>query len=327
VSTASGGAFVISLDFELHWGVRDYTPVHRYRENLLGVREAIPALLDLFNDRGIGCTWATVGMLMAETKAELLRMLPERQPRYRNDRASPYGRALDEVGENEADDPFHFAPSLVRKILATPRQELATHTFSHYYALEAGQTTDDFDADLGAARRIAEKYGAEPRSIVFPRNQFHAPYLAVLRKHGIRAYRSNLRHWAYRARADETSTRRAFRLADAYAPLSGPRATDWPHGSDGLVDIRASAFLRPYTARLRHLDRVRLRRIIGEMRHAAERGSVYHLWWHPHNFGRNLKENMKFLGAVFDAFADVRRAHAMESLTMDEVAARVLGAS
>ena len=43
------GAFVLSLDFELHWGVRDHEPVNGpYRPNLLGARVAIPRLLELF---------------------------------------------------------------------------------------------------------------------------------------------------------------------------------------------------------------------------------------------------------------------------------------
>src|SRR5262245_13071649 len=63
-NTPAFGALVISLDFELHWGVRDKRPVDgSYRENLLGAREAIPRMLDLFEEFGIAATWATVGFL------------------------------------------------------------------------------------------------------------------------------------------------------------------------------------------------------------------------------------------------------------------------
>ena len=34
------GCFVISLDFEIHWGVRDQWELPAYQENLLGVRTA-----------------------------------------------------------------------------------------------------------------------------------------------------------------------------------------------------------------------------------------------------------------------------------------------
>ena len=63
-NTPPFGALVISLDFELHWGVRDKRPVDGpYRENLLGAREAIPQMLDLFEEFGVAATWATVGFL------------------------------------------------------------------------------------------------------------------------------------------------------------------------------------------------------------------------------------------------------------------------
>ena len=76
------GTFVVSLDFELHWGVRDHRTVAEYRENLLGVRRAIPALLALFSEFGIRATWATVGFLFFESIDELRAALPTELPRY-----------------------------------------------------------------------------------------------------------------------------------------------------------------------------------------------------------------------------------------------------
>jgi hypothetical protein len=42
------GAFTISIDFELYWGVRDTRSLDAYREHLDGVRQAIPRMLGLF---------------------------------------------------------------------------------------------------------------------------------------------------------------------------------------------------------------------------------------------------------------------------------------
>src|SRR5579859_4252999 len=65
------GAFVISLDFELHWGVRDHEPLDGpYRPNLLGARNAIPRLLEMFERYGISATWAIVGFLFARSREE-----------------------------------------------------------------------------------------------------------------------------------------------------------------------------------------------------------------------------------------------------------------
>ncbi len=315
------GLFVISLDFELHWGVRDHTTVDAYRENLLGVRQAVPAMLERFERRGIAATWATVGFLFAETKKGLEQHFPRLLPTYTNPKMSPY-EAMDEVGEDEAHDPFHFAPSLLRKIAKTPRQEIGTHTFSHFYCLEAGQTPEQFDCDLEAAAKISADYGDTCKSIIFPRNQLDEPYLDVLRKRGVRAFRSNGRHWAYRAASHETRRRRAFRLADAYVPLSGTRAHDLQRpGAGEIIDVPASAFLRPWSRRLHRLEPLRHLRLARAMTRAAEEERVFHLWWHPHNFGKHTRENLAFLDGLLDVFEGLRRKHGMESVTMAEAAA------
>ena len=198
--TRTPGTLVISLDFELHWGVHDKLELERYRDNLLGVRCVVPSLLELFAGEGIHATWATVGLLFFESKRELLANLPERRPCYRQRALSAYS-ILDTVGSDEQEDPFHFAPSLIRRIADTPGQEIGTHTFSHFYCLEPGQDAGDFREDLRAAVRVMRaKTGRSPESIVFPRNQCNPDYLAVCRELGILAYRGNPEHWTQRPR-------------------------------------------------------------------------------------------------------------------------------
>src|SRR4029077_3991678 len=82
------GAFVLSLDFELMGGVRDKRTIADYGANIRGVRQAVPALLDLFAERGIACTWVTVGLLFFGTSKAMLAALPARQPHYADARIS-----------------------------------------------------------------------------------------------------------------------------------------------------------------------------------------------------------------------------------------------
>lgn len=84
--------------------------------------------------------------------------LPSLKPGYRDHDLSPYDHVY-RIGPNERQDPFHYARSLIRRIVQFPGQEVGTHTFSHYYCLAAGQTADEFRADLQAARRAAEELG------------------------------------------------------------------------------------------------------------------------------------------------------------------------
>jgi peptidoglycan/xylan/chitin deacetylase (PgdA/CDA1 family) len=318
------GALVISLDFELLWGVRDKYPPDggSYRENLLGSRVAIPRILDLFAEFDVAATWAAVGFLFANFRRELEAYRPTTLPAYHDPRLSPYE---DQVGEGEDDDPLHFAPSLLRLIRGCPRQEVGTHTFCHYYCLEPGQTRGAFEADLASAQAIALANGVEIRSIVLPRNMFNPDYADVLLSAGIDCYRSNETGWMYNYHDPVyggSRLQRAARKADSYVNLSGPNLTSWGEVRTecGLCQVPSSRFLRPYSPRLRHLEPLRLRRIARDLRLAASSGRIFHLWWHPHNFGKYLDENLTFLGRILEVFAECERRHGMRSLSMGEVA-------
>jgi peptidoglycan/xylan/chitin deacetylase (PgdA/CDA1 family) len=318
---ARPGAFVVSLDMELHWGVREATAVDGgYRANLLGARQAIPALLDLFGEFEVAATWAVVGFLFAATKEELEAYIPAVKPAYVRPELSAYDEP---IGADETSDPFHFGRSLVDRVRKSPRQEVASHTFSHFYCLEPGSDEMAFRADIEAALAIATAQGIKLQSIVFPRNQLNPDYLGTLGDLGVLAYRGYQPGRIYHAR-DEDERRwwlRILRLADAYVNLSGPGLHDWPAESpSGVTNVAASRFLRPYHPRLRGLDPLRRRRIVRAMREAAATGRLFHLWWHPHNFGLNTTANLAFLRTILEEYASLRNSHGMLSLTMAEVA-------
>jgi hypothetical protein len=319
------GAFVISLDFEINWGVRDQQTLAQYGANLLGVRQAVPAMLGVFAEFGLHVTWATVGLLFFESKADMLTHLPTVRPEYADPNLSPY-LVMNQVGESETADPYHFGRSLIDQIRATPGQEMATHTFCHYYCLERGQTVDTFRHDLQAAVRVAAEQGLKLESLVFPRNQYNANYLSVCKEAGITSYRGNEQSWIYKERSEEQQAmyKRGARLLDAYVNLSGQHTARWADMARSFpYNVPASRFLRPWSGRLKALEGLRLRRILAGMDHAARQGEVFHLWWHPHNFGVNLEENMAILRRIAAHFQRLQMRYGFESLSMNEVAARL----
>lgn len=320
------GALVISLDFELAWGVRDTLGVDgAYRQNLLGAREAVPRLLDLFARFDIAATWATVGFLFAESRDELLAHAPKLRPTYADGRFDPYA---DPLGDGERDDPLRFAPSLIAEIASRPRQELASHTFSHYYCLERGQTLDQFDADLASAATLAGARGHRLTSLVFPRNQLRTDYLPALVRNGFTAYRGSEQNVLNKPRpgASGSPVVRALRLGDVYLGLTGPGSVAWndlgPAGD--LTNVRGSRFLRPWSA-TPSLEALRWHRVASSMRAAAVSGALFHLWWHPHNFGVNLQENLAALTRHLELFSQLRDSHGFASYSMAEVVALARG--
>jgi peptidoglycan/xylan/chitin deacetylase (PgdA/CDA1 family) len=322
------GALVVSLDFELHWGMRDVArPGGAVTENLVESRSVVSRLAKVFADREIHATWATVGMLFASSRRELETYMPEVRPTYSRPGLDPYAEA---IGADEEADPIHLAGSLVDLIATTPCQELGSHTFSHYYCLEPGQTEAALAADLTAAKAIAAAKGVTLKSIVLPRNQWNPDYNRTLSECGFVCYRGPQPSWSHQARADGSSSllRRAGRLADTYAGVRPPPTFSWESvaGADGLCNVPASAFLRPYTDRLSALVPLQEARIRSGMRVAARTSRIFHLWWHPHNFAERPSESFAALERFLDDFARFSDSEGMVSMSMGDAAAASLSA-
>jgi len=319
------GSFVVSLDLELMWGVRDVTTKEEYGNSIIGVREVLPKMLDIFNEFQINATFSTVGFLFFESRQELLSMIPENKPNYKDSKLSPYSD-INLIGENEIEDPYHYGISLI-ELIKKGNHEISTHTFSHYYCLEDGQDGDDFEDDIIHAINIAKKRGVELKSIIFPRNQFNSEYLQVCKKHGILSYRGNESSWIYKAsKGDQQSLfKRFLRLADSYINITGDNIYDYKKIKQTVpLNISSSTFLRPYNKKLKFLDSLRLRRIKNAMTQAATKNMVFHLWWHPHNFGINQKENLLFLNEILKHYSVLKNKHSFQSITMNSLADKLL---
>lgn len=308
---------VISLDFELFWGVADSTSIARYRDNVEGEWTAIPRMLEIFKRYKVQATWATVGMLMCHNYKHWCEMRPAILPSYLRRHLSTYM-----LGTVVRDNPkLFFALPLVKRILETPGQELATHTYSHFYCGEDGVTPEQFVADLECAQRIAKELGVHQRSLVFPRNQMPFEFVAALRHVGVDCYRGNPNHWIYRSGHHTPAgiAGRAARFADAWLPISGNQCSR-QEVVCGVVNVPASLFLRPWSSYLSGLEPLRLMRLKRSMTYAARTGRICHLWWHPHNFGVNLEQNLSVLEALLKHFLTLKDQYGMSSMNMGTAA-------
>ncbi|MDR2153305.1 MAG: polysaccharide deacetylase family protein, partial [Helicobacteraceae bacterium] len=280
------GYFIISLDFELMWGVRENRSIDSYGDAILGVHEAMPKTLDIFDRFNINSTIAAVGFLFLKNKDEILAHIPAILPRYNNANVSPYGAYIDNL-QNMPEDRYHFAPKIIEEIKTRNNHEIATHTLSHYNALAKGQTIESFRADLSEAIAIANEKGVNIRSIVFPRNQCNADYLPVCKELGIICYRGR----------DIYANNKKLRDIDRYFPLLNDR----PYlvsdiFGDEILNIRGSEHYRPNITSLNPFNKlsanVRLKRVKRSMLQAAKNGLIYHIWFHPHEFGRFSAEKL-----------------------------------
>lgn len=318
--------FTISLDFELHWGRFDKTNIRGNEAYYLGARKAIPEILQVFKEYQIEATWAAVGMLFAKDVQEWENFSPVDKPSYKHQRFSAYHWLKTSPIAVE----HIFAPDLIEKILQAVGQELGSHTFSHYYTLADGQTANQFREDLQAVQHIAqENYGVTLNSLVFPRNQLNIKYLEICKEEGFAVIRSNPKNWYWKDTSQENLIKKIFRTGDAIIPTGKKSSYTIPSievKNNSPLMLPASRFFRPYHPQRALLNRWKIQRICNEMTYAAQQKEVYHLWWHPHNFGLYTRESILELKEVLNHFDKLRSQYDMVSLNMKNTSNLILSA-
>ena len=313
------GTLIVSLDFELFWGMLDCSTLDAYGTNVLGGRKAIPRLLELFQKYGIHATWAAVGFLFARDYEELQKYFPEAVPAYQDPALNPYP-LFETIGKNEEEAPCFYGASLLDLVAKTPGQEIGSHTFCHYYCREKGQTPEQFALDMAAAKQIAQDHGYPVTSVILPRNQCEPEYTAVLRKLGFTAYRDEENDWIHE-KISIRPLKRLLRLMDVYFPLTGLGGYE-PKNEDGIWNLVGSRMYKPILKPLRFMERVKIMRIKAQMRHAAKHGLTFHLWWHPHNIGVMTDAHLRQLEEIFSYYVELKEKYGMQSLNMREVVDR-----
>lgn len=314
------GIFNISLDFELHWGRFDKIVLdEKNRSYFDNTRAMFPEMVGLFLEQEVHVTWAIVGMLYHSDAAAWRNHLPDVLPQYANKDVSSY-EWVKRNGLKEPADPYHFAPDLIKLIETHSFFEMATHTYSHYYCQEEGQTAESFRSDLTVAIKVAMQRGHLLKSLVFPRNQFNAEYLNICSEMGIEVVRSNPSNWYWDANRPESMLKKIFRTGDAYAGILGNKnvAIHQLIANSSPMQLPASRLYRAWTSKSEWLNQLKLCRILNEMTDAARTGSYYHLWWHPHNFGWHPKECLKELRLILQHYKTLEKNYGFMSLTMHE---------
>lgn len=305
--------FIISLDFELHWGVFD-TLEDSYNTNLQGTREAIKGMLELFKQYDIHATWATVGFLFNKNIEDYEKYKPSVLPTYKNSKLNSY---LCKIGHDEDTDKLHYANEIIKIISTYQNQEIASHSYSHFYCQEDGQNIDQFEEDVKSAIKIAkDEFNIELKSYVFAKNEINDHYLPILKKHGFTHFRGNSQNWIYKNGQKTNICGRVIRFVDSFLNISGHN-TSKANLENGLVNTKGNRFLRPYRKSI--LNKFQLQRIKSEMLFAAKHTQDYHLWWHPHNFGINTLENLENLEKILQYHTSLKKKYMLESVSMQEL--------
>lgn len=315
--TSTRAQFVISIDLEMSWGSVHHGRPHDdspYRAE----REIVADVLSLMERHRISATWAIVGHLfLAECSSRDGHPHPEvTPPQYPWLQMAWYD--LDPTSDVDK-APTWYGPDLVAAVRnCSQPQEVGSHSFGHLIAGDPACSAVAFRTDTAAAKAVALAEGIDLRSYVYPRNSIgHLDELAAA---GFHAYRGNTPE---RFPGVTGWRRKATAALDTLYPL--PSATVHAVRRGDLVDVPQTYLFDPAsTTADRFGTKLWSRLVRRRLRHAVRTGSLFHLWFHTHNFSPRRKRARVAMDELFREAREHIDAGRLENLTMGELADRIL---
>jgi hypothetical protein len=302
------------------WGVFDLADFRGFLPAIGRTREIFGDLLTLFGRHNIRATWAVVGHLFldrCQRKDGILH--PEiTRPHHA---WFPDDWFRDDPGTEIASEPLWYGADLIDRIRkSAPAQEIGLHSFCHMLYGDPGCSREAASSDLAEACRVARASGIEPVSFVFPRDL--PGHLDLLAAHRLLCYRGQPSWWFRRLPTRQLI--QAGHLVDDVLGLAPPTVRAKVEDS-GLVNIPGSMLFRHARGIRRIIPATsRVRKARAGIRRAIERGEIFHLHFHPWNFGWNRKNLMQAFSRILEAAVVERDAGRLDILTMGEVARRAL---
>ena len=307
------GVFLLSVDTELAWG-GVYNGSFGRRESMFrDTRIAIKGLLGLLDKYDIQATWAVVGHLFHEqcTPENTIRHPEIIRPDY------PWFDGdwfKDDPCSGLDDSPYWYGTDIIKGIMASrTHQEIGSHGYSHTIIGDTGCSREAFDSEIKACLALADTWGLELKSFVYPRNS--VGHLDVLEQNGFTSFRGNVNRW-YEGRPGPL--RKAGRALESILPL--PVVAVGPRKVAGLWDLPASNFYMhrdgwgkriPIASRTAQAE-------LG-LRKAAREQSTYHLWFHPFNIASDIKALLGGLETIFRKVNHMREQGTLDNQTMGDL--------
>jgi len=277
VTQLARGAFCISIDLELLWGVWDHVTAADARACAALEREIVRRLLGLFRTHEVPVTWAFVGRLLDDT------------------------RGFDGLlGGRDC----WYAPDLIDDIRTDPiEHEIATHSFGHVYFGES--TADVVRDDLARAKAVHKTHGLPFRSLVLPRNQ--VAHLDVVAEAGIEVFRSVDAGVLELVGRRVAGLRPLVNLVDKALPVAPPVVLP-VRREHGLTELPSSLMLIGRNGLRKVVTAASLRaKLRAGLRRSVESGHLFHLWFHPSNFYTAMDSQFDVLDSVLGEAAELRR--------------------
>lgn len=303
------GTIIISIDFELLWGLTDSNPSESVYVRLRKVTEVVDKILALFGKYEIHATWAIVGSITYTGLKELKNAL-NLKDNNKFSVNSNYALLLKEMIPN--DDNILFTPQSISSIQNITGQEIQNHSFLHIYS---NQTNEElFKYDLNRSHiRFKELNLPTPNFYVFPRNNYTFSRLKILSKNGYKSFRG-YDSFLY---TSNNYFIRIIRRFESLFPVEFRRSKLIFHKGLNMYEFKLSRFLRTFSRPNSIPSKLHYKKIRNGIDNAIKHGGLYHLWFHPHNFTLN-DDNLKKFERLLKYIQQNIKDNRIESLTVNE---------
>ncbi|GAA0525072.1 Polysaccharide deacetylase [Halorubrum aquaticum] len=300
---------VLSLDAELIWGFHDHAEIPT--ERVEHARESWVYLLELFDEYGLPATWAVVGHLFLDSCDGVHSDSPVGEDWYSRD-----------PGGELAPDSVWFGRDLIDAIRDSKADhDIGSHSFSHVEFGSKRVSEEVARAELERSVEVAEEYGIDLESFVFPRNK--VGHRGLLAEYGFSCYRGRSPdRWYDTAPIRPLGKLATYALGASSPPIVDPRVDDY-----GLVNVPASMYLFTFEGFVRKAletvagDPVARQVELGLERLKEEDRGVFHLWLHPNNV--TTEQDRRRLERIVSMIAEYRDRYDIDVMPMSRVANRV----
>lgn len=301
---------MISIDTELSWGTFDVGRVDSYLPAYNRTRSVVNRLINLFDEYEVSATWATVAHLLHDCGGE-----------HRADPGPDYWWIDNWYGSlpcvTGRDRSLWYAPEMIDAIrqCQTP-QEIGVHAYSHLILGERGCSSRVAKREIDEAIRIMESHGIEPESFVFPRNSIG--HQEILSENGVRIYRGRDARW-YERRALPDVIRKVPRYIEEATKITPPSVI--PTWDGDIIKLPGSQVFRPFHDGWQFTpSSSRVVKAKKGLDRAVSEGEIFHLRFHPFDFGFNPDDLLSKLAKVLHYANEMRDKGLLDVLCMREVA-------
>jgi len=260
--------FILTLDCEGKWGMADHITAHHDQLfTSAGLRGAYGFILDLCDAMDISATFAFAWALTLGRE-----QYPDFQERMEADPASAAWCARFRQDLAAGNSEGWLEPGLLDLVTSRNRHEIASHGFTHLVGARGPEGRARLARELQMIRDWSSLKGLNPQTYVFPRNEVYHP--EVLKDFGYVGYRTRLAVMGGRLGKIQNLAREINILTQAQ-----------PHaGKAPLIEIPPGHFFNWRRGVRRRvppgLTLLRWKHIVAD---AIRKGTVCHLWLHPHN--------------------------------------------